>query len=186
MMAELEKLRGQLGQNSSNSSRPPSSDPPQAPKRAARKGSDRKPGGQAGHEGRHRQMVCDPDMTVEHPPERCDGCGAGLGDGEVVGDPVCHQVWELPATEIAASHRAHEAEGRLVAWHEPELLDLGSGAAHPMGVPRVRDGEWPLVALADALWDRGLRTRATPSKPRRTGSSLDPASARGCPVARRT
>ena len=42
-------------------------------------------------------MVADPDVSVEHPPERCAGCGAGLGDGVAVGEPVCHQVWELPA-----------------------------------------------------------------------------------------
>ena len=42
-------------------------------------------------------MVADPDATVEHPPERCSGCGEDLGDGEPVGDPVRHQVWELPA-----------------------------------------------------------------------------------------
>jgi transposase len=97
LMAELDELRRRLGQNSSNSSRPPSSDPPQAPKRAARERSGRKPGGQPGHEGHHRPMVPDPDQTLVHPPERCDGCGGDLTDGELVGDPVCHQVWELPA-----------------------------------------------------------------------------------------
>ena len=97
LMAEIDELRRQLGQNSSNSSRPPSSDPPQTPKRSQRKPSGRKPGGQPGHEGHHRQMVADPDQTLVHPPERCDECGAGLGDAEPVGDPVCHQVWELPA-----------------------------------------------------------------------------------------
>lgn len=96
LMAEVEELKRRLGQNSGNSSQPPSSDPPQASKRAGRKPSGRKPGGQPGHEGRHRPMVADPDRTLVHSPERCDGCG-GPGDGEVVGDPVCHQVWELPA-----------------------------------------------------------------------------------------
>lgn len=97
LMAEVDELRRQLGQDSSNSSRPPSSDPPQAPKRSARKPSGRKPGGQPGHEGRHRPMVADPDQTLVHPPERCDGCGGDLADAERVGDPVSHQVWELPA-----------------------------------------------------------------------------------------
>lgn len=97
LVAEVEELKRRLGQNSTNSSRPPSSDPPQAPKRAARERSGRKPGGQPGHLGRHREMVASPDRTLVHPPERCDGCGAGLAGGEPVGDPVCHQVWELPA-----------------------------------------------------------------------------------------
>jgi transposase len=96
-MAEVEELKLRAGQNSRDSSRPASSDPPQAPRRAARKSSGRKPGGQPGHEGHHRQMVADPDEMLVHPPERCDGCGGDLFDGEVVGEPVCHQVWELPA-----------------------------------------------------------------------------------------
>ena len=41
LMAEVEELKRRLGQNSTNSSRPPSSDPPQAPKRAARERSGR-------------------------------------------------------------------------------------------------------------------------------------------------
>jgi transposase len=42
-------------------------------------------------------MVGDPDATLAHPPERCDGCGGDLADGEQVCEAVCHQVWELPA-----------------------------------------------------------------------------------------
>lgn len=97
LLARCEELERRLGQNSSNSSRPPSSDPPQTPRRAGREPSGRKAGGQPGHQGRHRQMVADPDARIEHPPERCDGCGGDLADGEAVGEPVCHQVWELPA-----------------------------------------------------------------------------------------
>lgn len=97
LVARCEEFERRLGQNSSNSSRPPSSDPPQALKRPARERSGRKPGGQPGHDGQHRQMVSDPDQTLVHPPECCDGCGGDLGDGEPVGEAVCHQVWELPA-----------------------------------------------------------------------------------------
>lgn len=97
LTARVEEMERRLGQDSSNSSRPPSSDPPQTPKRSGGGRSGRRRGGQPGHEGHHREMAADPDATVEHPPECCDGCGAGLTDGEPVGVPVCHQVWELPA-----------------------------------------------------------------------------------------
>jgi transposase len=96
-LARLLELERRLGQNSGNSSCPPSSDPPQAPKRPVREPSGRRPGGQPGHGGHHRQIVADPDRTLVHPPERCDGCGGDLADAEPVGGPVCHQVWELPA-----------------------------------------------------------------------------------------
>lgn len=106
LLTEVQELRRRLGQNSTNSSRPPSSDPPQTPKRKPQERSARRPGGQRGHEGHHRQMVANPDVTIEHPPERCDGCGGDLGDGEVAGEPVCHQVWELPqAVCTVTEHR---------------------------------------------------------------------------------
>ena len=97
VLGRCEALERRLGQNSTNSSRPPSSDPPQTPKRSARERSGRKPGGQPGHGGSHRQMVADPDATIEHRPARCNGCGEDLSDAQPVGAPVCHQVWELPA-----------------------------------------------------------------------------------------
>lgn len=126
LMAENAELRRRLGQNSGNSSRPPSSDPPQAPKRSARKPSGRKPGGQPGHEGRHREMVADPDRVVEHPPGRCDGCDGDLGDGELVGEPVCHQVWELPV--VVCSVTEHQRQRRRCGCcGKVTLADLAAG-----------------------------------------------------------
>ena len=60
--AEIAELRRQLGQNSRNSSKPPSSDSPftkPAPKSLRRK-SGRKPGGQPGHPGSTLTLVGDP------------------------------------------------------------------------------------------------------------------------------
>jgi transposase len=128
LMAEVEELKRRLGQNSANSSRPPSSDPPQAPKRAPRKASGRKQGGQPGHRGRHRQMVADPDQTLVHPPQRCDGCGGDLVDGAPVGDPVCHQVWELPV--VVCSVTEHQRlRRRCGCCGKVTLADI------PAGVP---------------------------------------------------
>ena len=50
LRAEVAVFREQLGQTSQNSSRPPSTDPPDMPK-PKRKPSGRKRGGQPGHEG---------------------------------------------------------------------------------------------------------------------------------------
>ena len=129
-MAEVAELKRRLGQNSSNSSRPPSSDLPQAPKRQARKRSGRKPGGQPGHEGHHRQMVAEPDQTLVHPPERCDGCGESLADGEAVGEAVCHQVWELPRVVcVVTEHRRQRR--RCGCCGKVTLADVPAGT--PMG-----------------------------------------------------
>src|SRR5215211_935152 len=54
----LEAMTERLQQNSRTSSRPPSSDPPQATgKRPRREPSGRRPGGQPGHEGQARALL---------------------------------------------------------------------------------------------------------------------------------
>jgi len=84
LRAENAELRRRLGQDSSNSSRPPSSDPPwekkPAPKRSARGRSGRKPGKQPGAPGVSRSLVDDPQESVELAPEQCQRCRASLAD----------------------------------------------------------------------------------------------------------
>ena len=73
--AENAELKRQLGQNSRNSSRPPSSDSPfakAAPKSLRRK-SGKKPGGQPGHPGATLALV-------DNPPS-----GSGMSPARVLG-----------------------------------------------------------------------------------------------------
>src|SRR3982751_3340922 len=76
LQARIRELEAQLGQNSSNSSRPPSSDPPQAPARPKTPPSGRKRGGQPGHRGVHRALlpVEQVDEVVVVVPEACRHC----------------------------------------------------------------------------------------------------------------
>src|SRR4030088_104993 len=53
----IRELEARLGQDSSNSSHPPSSDPPQAPVRPKAPPSGRKRGGQPGHRGACRGLL---------------------------------------------------------------------------------------------------------------------------------
>jgi transposase len=99
--AEVAELRRQLGQNSQNSSRPPSSDSPfvkPAPK-SLRRASGRKAGGQPGHPGSTLARVADPDSVVRHEPGPCDGCGAGLADTPQVGVER-RQEFDLPPMTV--------------------------------------------------------------------------------------
>ncbi len=105
LRAEMDELRRQVGQSSRNSSKPPSSDPPSAPKREKREGSGRRPGGQPGHEGHRRAMVESPDLTLTHRPPSCSGCGSDLAGVADDGDPFVHQVSEL--LEVLASVVEH-------------------------------------------------------------------------------
>ena len=80
-----EALRiSKLPANSSNSSRPPSTDI-YKPKRnlnySLREKSGRKPGGQPGHRGSTLQFSNEtPDKEIEHVVEKCIGCGKDLSD----------------------------------------------------------------------------------------------------------
>jgi len=100
----LERLERRLGQNSRNSSMPPSKDPPETPKRPPRKRSGKKQGAQPGHKGAGRGLVDDPDETIPVRPERCRKCGRELqSEGRVVGRPARHQVIELPETIVTTT-----------------------------------------------------------------------------------
>lgn len=112
LRAEVTELRRRLGSDSSNSSKPPSSDGlGKAPPVSLRGKSGRKPGGQAGHAPGYLMRVEDPDRVVVHRPSRCGGCQTLLSvDAEAVGEPVTRQVFDLPP-EI----RVQVTEHRLVA-----------------------------------------------------------------------
>src|SRR6266511_4970926 len=79
-------LERQAGRDSSNSSRPPSSDSPytktpRKPKgRSLRGRSGRKPDRQPGDPGATLAQVPDPDHIVVCAPDRCAGCGHDLAD----------------------------------------------------------------------------------------------------------
>src|SRR5215208_7002550 len=97
-----ERIRGleaRLGQTSANSSRPPSSDPPQAPARPKGPPTGRKRGGQPGHRGVHRGLlpVEQVDEIVAVVPERCRHCGQPFPEtgGRQRGRVWRHQVVEL-------------------------------------------------------------------------------------------
>lgn len=98
---EVAELRRQLGRNSRNSSKPPSSDSPfvkPAPKSLRRK-SGRKPGGQQGHPGSTLAQVDDPDETLRHEPGPCQGCGEDLAGAPEVGVER-RQVFDLPPIRV--------------------------------------------------------------------------------------
>lgn len=101
LRAEVVELRARLEANSGNSSRPPSSDGLSKPavdpkKRSLRRSSGRKQGGQDGHQGARLEPVAAPHERVEHPPERCDGCGEELDDAQPVEGGERRQVFDLP------------------------------------------------------------------------------------------
>ena len=99
LQERVRELEARLGQNSSNSSRPPSSDPLQAPRKRPAQPSGRKRGGQPGHRGVFRRLrpVEQVDEIVAVLPERCRHCQQPFPEpaGRPRGRVWRHQVVEL-------------------------------------------------------------------------------------------
>lgn len=106
--SEIAGLKRRLALDSSNSSKPPSSDSPfrKPVPRSQRGTSGRSPGGQVGHDGANLEPVADPDHIVEHRPATCTGCGLALaGGGPAVGFSRS-QVFDLPDPRLTVTeHR---------------------------------------------------------------------------------
>jgi transposase len=141
LQATVTKLQGQIAdlqarahQNSGNSSRPPSSDPPGARPHLKRKPSGRKRGGQKGHPGHARIQLGADRITaqVEHRPVQCPGCTLPL-DATLPseGEPICVQVWEIPPiTAEVTEHRGYRVRCPHCAALVPPP-DLPEGAFGP-------------------------------------------------------
>ena len=140
LAAKIAGLEKRLGKNSSNSSLPPSSDrfgkpKTESPNRAARRALGRKPGKQAGDDGKHLSQVADPDDTQIHRPTCCEGCGDDLADAPTESIEV-RQVFDTPEPKVfvtehrAVTKRCHcgtatkgafPAEARAYACYGPRL-----------------------------------------------------------------
>lgn len=110
----VEELKRQLGQDSSNSSKPPSSDTPASRNKRKQARRDqraaRKRGGQKGHKGHRRELLPESqvDEFVELYPDECENCWAALPQ---VLDAYAkrHQYTELPPVKPHTTEfRRHE------------------------------------------------------------------------------
>ncbi|MGH8118909.1 MAG: IS66 family transposase [Rhodanobacteraceae bacterium] len=139
----IDELERQVNRNSGNSSMPSSSDSPKSRAerrrlaREAYKRSMRKSGGQPGHQGNSRELVASErvDDRREHLPDCCE-CGHVFdGSEERVGDPVCHQQYELPVIVPLVFEHAR-VRLRCPACQRARLACLSAGAGSGFG-PRI-------------------------------------------------
>lgn len=154
-LKRIEELEAKLNQDSSNSSKPPSSDPwwKQRPKKAPKQKGKRKRGGQKGHKGHRRDLL--PEEQVRHiedvHPQECHNCGSSklVPEGS---EPLRHQVTDIPIIEpFTDEWRQHV--GVCVDCGETTRAEL------PPGVPRSNFGPAlvALVALLTGVYRVGKR-----------------------------
>jgi transposase len=133
LTTRVAQLEARLGQDSSNSSRPPSSDGPQVKRGVPRQPSLRPRGGQKGHR-KHERVILPPDETIDHKPSRCEECGTSLAGDDP--EPIIDQVIDLPVT---MRHVIHHRRHTLTCPHCRALTTAAAvpAAAHGFG-PRLQ------------------------------------------------
>jgi transposase len=104
LSAEIDQLKREvafLTRNSTNSSKPPSSDGPAVKLRPRRpkKSKKRNPGGQPGHKGTNRDLIPIDEVVQVIPvfPQACDHCGASLNPDP---DKPTGKYWRHPVIDI--------------------------------------------------------------------------------------
>ena len=129
LRARISKLEGQLSANSSNSSKPPSSDPVgRKPKRGSgRKGKKLKRGGQPGHDGTTRRPPTRAEADEERDcvPQHCEHCGEALSGSDP--KPVGRVIIDIPKPSVRIIwywlHRLHCAKcGRTTQGQPPNAM----------------------------------------------------------------
>jgi len=152
--ATVQQLREQVQQTSRTSSRPPSSDPPQALGQRPRRGpTGRRPGGQPGHEGQARALVPVEQVAVIIPvkPERCHHC-QHLLQGEDP-QPQRHQVTEIPPMKpVVTEYQLHRLVGP--ACGEETRAEVPAGVPTGSFGPRVQ----AITALCTGAYHLSKRT----------------------------
>ena len=142
LQRKVEQLTERLNQNSTNSSRPPSCDPPHVKRRPPKPSSGRKKGGQPGHARQQRPLVPPEQVkqTIPLTPSACRKCGQALHGEDP--HPRRHQVAEIPPVEVEVTeYRLH----RLTC----SACGTRTCASLPVGVPTGAFGpRLPSLAVA--------------------------------------
>jgi len=147
LQEQVRTLQEQLNQTSQNSSRPPSSDPPQH-RRPGHPQSHRRRGGQPGHPGHTRTLIPveEVDEVVVLKPTQCTHCQAPLSGDDP--KPWRHQVIEIPPIKPVVTE---------YQWHQLACPVCGeiTRAPWPVGVPSGTYG--PRVQATIALYTGAYR-----------------------------
>jgi transposase len=147
---DLERKLAAGQRNSTNSSKPPSSDGlagnPRS--RGRKRKSKRKPGGQPGHRGHHRKLVPTEQVQAVEVllPQRCRHCGRGLppkaSRRRPQWEPRRHQVIEIPALQ-----------GHITEYQFPPVVCGQCGKTTRASVPEELAGQFgPRLTALIAYW----------------------------------
>ncbi len=135
--ATIDELTARLNQNSSNSSKPPSSDAPWRKSASTKPPTGRKPGGQPGHPGHYRERLPPERITrtINYMPDTCERCNAPLPKEPAPNDPPAtwHQIAELPPLAAEVTEYQGHARTCLYCGHRTRTEIPPEIQAHTIG-----------------------------------------------------
>lgn len=132
-LAELER---RLGLNSSNSSKPPSSDGLRKPTSSLRPKGNKPSGGQKGHKGHTLTQTPNPDQIISHRVEKCGACQTSLEETPAK-SIIKRQVFDIPEPRIEITE--HQAEVKVCACGHMNRAAFPKGIQAPVQYgPRVK------------------------------------------------
>jgi transposase len=139
-IADLERQLAARKKNSTNSSKPPSSDGLAGTQRrrcSPRKKSGRKPGGQPGHMGQERPRVEKPDRSEEVLPLQCMHCGSALPQApeerQTAGNVFSCQIVDLPEVILPVVTEYQYPKLVCPCCQKETRAELRSEHAHQIG-----------------------------------------------------
>jgi transposase len=107
LRARVDELERQVALNSSNSSKPPSSDGlrKKSKNRSLREINNKKFGGQVGHSGDTLKQIDNPDITIEYDIGQCSACGGSLVDMPVT-EVIERQEIDIVVKKVVTAYKA--------------------------------------------------------------------------------
>jgi transposase len=111
LKARIQDLEKRLSKDSSNSSKPPSSDGFRKSSKpvSLRESGKRPSGGQKGHRGETLKQVAQPDHVVVHTLTECPECQKSLAEAAVQG-VIKRQVFDIPAPRLEVTEHRVETK----------------------------------------------------------------------------
>src|SRR3954449_8860704 len=182
LQQQVDDLRQRLNQNSTNSSRPPSSDPPHVKRRPPKPSSGRQRGGQPGHARQQRPPVPPEQIKQAIPvkPSACRRCGQALHGEDP--HPRRHQVAEIPPVQAEVTeYRLHRLACTACGPRTCASLPAGvpTGAFGPRLQARLavlaggyRLGTRPIRQLASDLFGLSISAGMVAKRERSTADAL--------------
>ncbi len=179
----IRELEERLKQNSSNSSKPPSSDGPEVDRPPKRRKNRRPRGGQKGHQGHTRPLVPvdQVDELIPCVPECCACCGEALIGTDP--NPERHQQVDIPEPKvIVREYQIHRLQcqqcGQVTAGELPEGVTRSRFGPRAHALVSLLTGKWLIskrmtAALLSLIFGLDLSPSTISAMERRMAEALE-------------